>query len=103
MLYALICMGGLGLIFGIGLAIASKVFAVKTDPRVEAIMEVLPNANCGGCGFAGCSAYASAVAEGGGRGGTFNVLSRTRTILSNFRHLLVCGNGAALLAPLEVA
>ena len=64
MLYALLCMGGLGLIFGIGLAIASKVFAVKTDPRVEAIMEVLPNANCGGCGFAGCSAYASAVAEG---------------------------------------
>ena len=53
MLYALLCMGGLGLIFGIGLAIASKVFAVKTDPRVEAIMEVLPNANCGGCGFAG--------------------------------------------------
>ncbi len=64
MLYALICMGGLGLLFGMGLAVASKVFAVKTDPRVEAILEILPNANCGGCGFAGCSAYASAVAEG---------------------------------------
>jgi RnfABCDGE-type electron transport complex B subunit len=64
MLYALICMGGLGLLFGIGLAIASKIFSVKTDPRVDAMLEVLPGANCGGCGFAGCSAYASAVAAG---------------------------------------
>ena len=64
MLYALLCMGGLGLIFGLGLAVASKIFAVYKDPRVDAILEVLPNANCGGCGYAGCSAYASAVVEG---------------------------------------
>lgn len=55
---------GLGAVMGIMLAIASKVFAVKTDPRVEEISELLPGANCGGCGFAGCGAFAEAVAEG---------------------------------------
>lgn len=40
----------LGIIFGIILAVASKVFAVEKDPREEAITECLPGANCGGCG-----------------------------------------------------
>ncbi len=54
-------------LFGIGIAasailgIASKVFYVEEDPRVEAIMDVLPGANCGGCGYAGCEGFAIAV------------------------------------------
>ena len=40
----------LGIIFGIILAVASKVFAVEKDPREEAIGEILPGAYCGGCG-----------------------------------------------------
>ncbi len=55
---------GLGVIMGVMLAVASKVFAVKTDPRVKKISELLPGANCGGCGFAGCAAFAEAVVEG---------------------------------------
>lgn len=51
----------LGLVASIILAVASRVFYVKEDPRVEAIMEALPGANCGGCGFAGCEGYAVAV------------------------------------------
>ena len=54
----------LGIIFGIILAVASKVFAVEKDPREEAITECLPGANCGGCGFAGCDALAKAIANG---------------------------------------
>ncbi|MCI9467582.1 MAG: RnfABCDGE type electron transport complex subunit B [Ruminiclostridium sp.] len=54
----------LGIIFGIILAIASKVFAVEKDPREEAIGEILPGANCGGCGYPGCGGYASAVVKG---------------------------------------
>jgi Na+-translocating ferredoxin:NAD+ oxidoreductase RNF subunit RnfB len=54
----------MGAAFGLLLAFASKVFAVEVDPRQEEIMEVLPGANCGGCGFAGCSAYATAVVAG---------------------------------------
>ncbi len=64
-LTAVIIIGGMGIVFGLLLGIASKVFAVKTDERVPMILEVLPGANCGGCGFAGCSAYANALTEGG--------------------------------------
>lgn len=55
---------GLGAVMGIMLAVASKAFAVKRDPRVEKINALLPGANCGGCGCAGCSAFAEAVVRG---------------------------------------
>ena len=61
---ALAILGGMGLVFGLVLAIASKVFAVETDPRLEELTEALPGANCGGCGYAGCAAYAEAVLKG---------------------------------------
>ena len=57
-------LGGLGLIFGLVLAAASKIFYVETDPRLEALNECLPGANCGGCGYAGCGGYAEAVLAG---------------------------------------
>ena len=57
-------MGGLGLIVGIGLAIASKIFYVYVDPLIIAVEEVLPGANCGGCGFPGCSSNAEAIVAG---------------------------------------
>lgn len=56
-------LGGLGLLFGLLLAAASRVFYVETDPRLEQLTEALPGANCGGCGFSGCGAYAQAVLE----------------------------------------
>lgn len=64
-LYAVLVLGGLGAIFGLGLGLASKVFKVDRDIRIQQIMETLPCANCGGCGFAGCSAFATAVVEKG--------------------------------------
>jgi RnfABCDGE-type electron transport complex B subunit len=57
-------LGGLGLVFAAGLAYASKKFAVEVDPRVEEIEKVLAGANCGGCGYPGCSGYAEAIVEG---------------------------------------
>ncbi len=54
----------IGLVCGLGLAVASKLFAVKEDERIELIREVLPGANCGACGCAGCDDYAKAVCEG---------------------------------------
>jgi len=62
--YAIAILGGLGLIFGAVLAIASKVFYVETDPRLDKLNECLPGANCGGCGYAGCGGYAEAVLKG---------------------------------------
>lgn len=60
-LYGLAVLGGLGIVFGIALAIVASRFVVKTDPKVEQVRETLPGANCGACGFAGCMGYAEAV------------------------------------------
>jgi electron transport complex protein RnfB len=60
----LLSLGGMGLLFGILLAVASKKFSIETDPRVETIRDVLPGANCGACGYPGCDAFAAAVAAG---------------------------------------
>ncbi|RDY29630.1 RnfABCDGE type electron transport complex subunit B [Romboutsia weinsteinii] len=61
---AIVVLGAMGLIFGAVLAYASKKFAVEVDERVEAILSVLPGANCGGCGYPGCGGLANAIVEG---------------------------------------
>lgn len=55
----------IGIIAGILLTVASKLFEVKTDQRIELISDALPQANCGACGFAGCSDYAAAIVSSG--------------------------------------
>ncbi len=62
---AIAIVGGLGLIFGLVLAFASKVFHVEVDPKIEQINEVLPGANCGACGLPGCGGYAEAIVNEG--------------------------------------
>ena len=62
---SIISIGGLGLLFGAGLAYASKKFAVEVDPKIEEIIEILPGANCGACGYPGCSGYAEAIVKNG--------------------------------------
>ena len=64
MVEALIIMGGLGAVIGIVLAAASKIFYVYVDPKIVAVEEALPGANCGGCGLPGCSANAEAIVAG---------------------------------------
>lgn len=63
-LYAFIVIAGLGALLGLGLSIADKKLAVKKDEKLVALEAIMPGANCGGCGFAGCADYAAAVAEG---------------------------------------
>ena len=60
-LQSFLVMLGLGLACSAVLAVASKFLSVEEDPRVEAVLEALPGANCGGCGFAGCESYAAAA------------------------------------------
>jgi len=57
----LVVLAGLGIVFGVALAIVAARFVVKVDPKVERVRETLPGANCGACGFAGCMGYAEAV------------------------------------------
>ena len=62
-LTAVAIVSGIALIAGLGLAIASKIFAVPVDEKAEAIRECLPGANCGACGFAGCRGMADALVK----------------------------------------
>lgn len=55
---------GLGVFFAGILAWASVKFKVEKDPKIDEILAVLPGANCGGCGHAGCAAFAEAVSSG---------------------------------------
>ncbi len=61
---ALFLMGGLGIVIGIILAAASKIFYVYVDPLILQVEDVLPGANCGGCGLPGCSSNAEAIVAG---------------------------------------
>ncbi|MDP1853610.1 MAG: RnfABCDGE type electron transport complex subunit B [Candidatus Omnitrophota bacterium] len=63
-LIPILILSSLGLISGLGLAVASKRLAVKIDPRLEKIHGLLPGANCGACGGAGCFGFAEAVLKG---------------------------------------
>lgn len=47
----------------LALAIAAKFFGVKEDPRIDEVTEMLPGANCGACGYAGCADYAKALVQ----------------------------------------
>ena len=58
---SILMLAGLGFVAAVVLAVASKVFYVEEDPKVEAVIDALPGANCGGCGYAGCEGYAIAV------------------------------------------
>ncbi len=60
-LIAIIAVGGLGAILGVIIGIIAKAFAVEVDERIEGVEDRLPGANCGGCGYAGCSDFAKGV------------------------------------------
>ena len=62
-----VVLGITGILMGLFLAYASKKFEVEVDPKVEAILAILPGANCGACGYPGCAGYASGVALEGAK------------------------------------
>ncbi|MCD6507590.1 RnfABCDGE type electron transport complex subunit B [Candidatus Poribacteria bacterium] len=61
---AIAILGGMGLLFGFGLAYIARKLAVTEDEKVEEIMNILPGADCGACGCAGCKAFARELAAG---------------------------------------
>lgn len=58
---------GISAVLGLLLAVASKYLAVKEDPRLSVVTSMLPGANCGGCGFPGCSGMADSIVNGGNK------------------------------------
>ena len=67
-LIAVIVLGAIGLIAALVLYVCSKRFAVFEDPRIAQVNALLPGANCGGCGFAGCGGMADALVKGADKG-----------------------------------
>ena len=63
-LLPILTMAVLGFLFSAGLAVAYQKLKVEDDPKVVAIAESLPQANCGACGYSGCRAFAESVAKG---------------------------------------
>ncbi|HVB31239.1 MAG TPA: (Fe-S)-binding protein [Gemmatimonadaceae bacterium] len=63
-LHAILILGGVGLVFGVFIAIANKQLWVYEDPRIEIVTQMLPNANCGACGHPGCRAFAEGAVAG---------------------------------------
>ena len=63
-LIPILTLGFLGVVFGVGLAIASKRFAVQVDPRLDKVHGLLPGSNCGACGGAGCFGFAESILSG---------------------------------------
>ena len=64
-LLSLLVLGLTGLISSILLYVVARKFAVQEDPRIDLVQAVLPGANCGGCGFAGCRNFAEACVKAG--------------------------------------
>lgn len=62
MLTAIVVIGGLAVVFGLVLGVAARKFHVESDPVVERIDSLLPQTQCGQCGFPGCRPYAEAIA-----------------------------------------
>jgi len=63
-LIAVLVLGFLGLLFGVGLAIASKKLAVQVNPKLEEVQHLLPGSNCGACGNPGCFGFAESLLSG---------------------------------------
>ncbi len=60
-LITVICLSALALIAAIILYFVAQKFKVYEDPRIDEVQDILPAANCGGCGFAGCRNFAEAL------------------------------------------
>jgi H+/Na+-translocating ferredoxin:NAD+ oxidoreductase subunit B len=63
-IHAILILGGVGLVFGVFIALANKQLWVWEDPRIEIVTQMLPNANCGACGHPGCRAFAEGAVGG---------------------------------------
>lgn len=72
-LTALLVLGVIALVAAVVLYVCSRRFAVSEDPRIGQVSSLLPQANCGGCGFAGCSGMAAALVKAADNGSLDNL------------------------------
>lgn len=70
-IFTVVTLSVLGLLLAVVLFLVAKKFNVEEDPLIDVIEAVMPGANCGGCGFAGCRAFADACVKSGSLDGKF--------------------------------
>ncbi len=70
-IYTIVSLVSLGLLFSVVLYFVAQKFKVEEDPRVDIVESLLPGANCGGCGMAGCRAFAEALVQAPAIGSLF--------------------------------
>lgn len=89
-LTAVLVLGAIALVSAVVLYVVSQKFAVKEDPRIPQVLDVLPGANCGGCGFAGCSGMADALVKGADNGSVEGLLCPVggQAVMSQVANLL---------------
>lgn len=75
-----LAIGLIGLFFGALLAFSSIVFKVNKDERIDEVLDLLPGANCGGCGYAGCAALANAIVTKGEKATKCNIITEDGTM-----------------------
>ena len=62
-IWTIAIISGLGLLLALTLYLVAQRFKVEEDPRIELVEKAMPGANCGGCGFAGCHAFADSAVK----------------------------------------
>lgn len=62
-IWTIVVLAGLGLVLSLVLYLIATKFKVEEDPRIDEVEKVMPGANCGGCGYAGCRAFADAAVK----------------------------------------
>lgn len=88
-------LGVVALLAAVLLYYISKAFQVEEDPRIDLVQAVLPGANCGGCGFAGCRAFAEACVKAETRNGLSCPVGGDPTMDEVEKILTPTGDGAA--------
>ena len=79
-LYTVLCLVALGLLFAVVLYLVAQKFKVEEDPRIDTVESLLPGANCGGCGNAGCRAFAEQYVKSADPGALFASSSRQASL-----------------------
>ena len=93
-------MGGLAAVSAVGLGIAAQVFHVEEDPRLKGVTDLLPGANCGGCGFAGCAACAEAIVTGQAEANACVVgQTEVATTVASYLGMELCGTEPQIACP----
>ena len=87
-----------GVLMALAIGLVVKYFGAKADPLAEKLGELMPGANCGGCGFAGCGDYANAMATGKAKPG--NCPSMSDETLKKICELLGVPSSAAAVTTI---